>query len=73
MDRGGLGCELGMGGDVVSCQGETSDLVEVPVDCWGGEHDGQMGFDRLAGVVKNWAGPQIGFGDAERLLGVAAR
>ena len=47
--------------------------LQVAGDREGCEHDREVCLDRLAGVVKNWAGPQIGFGDAERLLGVAAR
>ena len=58
-----------------SCAQEVADREPCPVldfaaDGQGGEHDGQVGLDRVAGVVEHRPGAQVGLGHPEGLLDV---
>ena len=45
-------------------------FCRVPGDGEGGEHDGQVRFDRVPGVVKHRSGSQVGLGHPASLLDV---
>jgi hypothetical protein len=44
--------------------------LQVAGDREGGEHDGQVRFDRVSGVVEHRSGSKVGLRHAERLLDV---
>ena len=49
---------------------EAGGGLQVAGDGQGGEHDGQVGVDRFAGVVEDRPGPQVAFAHPERCLDV---
>lgn len=46
----------------------ASVLLDPPADCQGGEHDGEVGFDRVPGPVVDRPDLQVAFGHPEALL-----
>jgi hypothetical protein len=75
---GGDGVLAGLDLDGAVAAGGLDELADGPAglvldpaaDRQGGEHDGQVGFDRVAQVVVNRAGLQVVLRHAERLLDV---